>query len=273
MTKSEQIEWSKTFRKFQSGREKAWAPKIYSALRQMIRDATSEDTLSAAISRIDRNITFDKLGEVIRNIYIDAGRVFGARAYQLVRNQTRKNVGAEGVKAMLPMGQNEQLINDIITYFQLHLLNRAVIPITETMKAWILDRLIDAQTEGRSITQVVDDLEAHEFPRNRAFLIARTESLKSANFGAKLGFVKAGYKTNKIWISATDDRTRRIPRDQTNHLTMNGTEIGLDDKFKVPDLKDGYDEMDHPGDTNAPASQVCNCRCVIGARVLSDANG
>lgn len=273
MNKQEQREWSLTFRRFQASREKAWAPKVYAVLKGMIRDATNEPTISEAIARLDWNITSDRLTRVIQNIYIDAGRIFGARAYQLVRNQTRRNVGAEAVKALLPMGQNEELINEIIAHFRLQLLNRAVFPITDTMKAWILDRLIDAQAEGRSITQVVNDLVAHDFPRNKAFVIARTETIKSANHGAMISYRKSGYKSNKIWISAVDIRTRRTPRDSANHLVMNGVEIPLDDKFKVPNLAGGYDLMDYPGDDTAPANQVIECRCTIGCRILSDAQG
>ena len=41
---------------------------------------------------------------------------------------------------------------------------------------------------------------------------------------------------------------------------MNGKKVTIEDKFLVP-AEFGFDEMSGPGDSSAPASQVCNCTC------------
>lgn len=266
MTKSEQLAWYKTFESFRKSRVKAWSPKIYKALINIIKSATSAPSLSAAISHIDFNIPTDELATIIQNIYIDAGRVFGAKAYQLVKKQGEQ-------KAMLPMGMNAELVNEIISYFRLNLLNEAVLPISDTMKAWILEKLIEAQKEGRSLQQVADELVKHDFPKNRAILITRTEILKAANKGAINGAKKAGYKTNKIWIAAKDNRTRRLPRDAYSHLSMDGITIPIDEAFKVPKREGGYDDIQQPGAPDGDAGNTIQCRCTIGFSILRDSNG
>lgn len=264
MTKAEQTAWYGTFDKFRKSRVKIWAPKVYKALLNMIASATNETTVEAAIAHIDTNVKYAELAGIIQSIYVDAGRVMGGKAYQLVKK--------DSVKAMMPLGYNEELINQIIAYLQAHNV-QMVLNIADTMKEWIVKKLVEGQQESKSITQIADELMKDGFPKNRSIVIARTETIKAANYGALQGAKKAGYKTQKIWISARDNRTRRTPRDAYSHLAMDGITIDIDELFKVPKRNGGYDDISQPGAPDGDAGDVIQCRCTIGFKVVRDTNG
>jgi len=264
MTKAEQIAWYKVYDKFRKSREKAWAPKIYKALLNIIKSATQETSIDAAIKNIDTNTKLDELAGIIKNMYIDAGKIMGGKAYQLVRKSA--------VKAMMPIGYNEELINQVIAYLQLHNV-QMVFNITDTLKQWIVKQLVEGQQQGKSIAQVADEISKANFPKKRALVIARTETIKAANYGGVQGAKKAGYKTDKIWIAAKDFRTRRIPRDAFSHLAMDGITVDIDEPFKVPKRDGGYDDLMQPGDPHGAAGDIIQCRCTIGFKIARDANG
>lgn len=95
------------------------------------------------------------------------------------------------------------------------------------------------------------------FSLARADRIGRTETTAAANFGsieAAKGANIRGLK--KVWLAASDGRVR------PSHQEANGQERDLDVPFLV-----GGSNMDHPGDTNAPARETVNCRCGVIYRV------
>jgi hypothetical protein len=236
---------------FRISREKYWKPKVYAELQRMIRVALDKPSVTIALAELDFSLPIDGMAKLIQNIYIDAGRIQGAYTYQQVRR--------EAAKALMPIGYNEDLVNEIIAYYNQYLLAKVVLPISDTMKDWIREQVIKRELEGKSITQIVDELVKHDFPLNRAFVITRTEVMRAANHGAMQGAKKAGYDVTKVWISAVDNRTRRIPRDQFSHLQMNGIEVGYDEAFQVPRKTGGYEQMMQPGDINGSAADVIQC--------------
>jgi len=240
----------------------------------MIRNATDEPTIQRAIAQLDANMLKPSgIMITIRNIYIDAGRIWGGRIYQVIKKEgdllTRQ---AEGKKALMPIGYNEEMIAIIEAYFRLHNLSM-VSEINDTMKEWILKQLIDAQQTGRSIQDVAKSMLVDDFPAKRAIVIARTETIKAANFGAVQGAKKTGFETEKLWIAARDNRTRRIPRDNYSHVAMDGKTVPMDQPFLVPMLNGGFDEVMQPGDPKADPGDVIQCRCTVGFNVIRDARG
>lgn len=253
------------YQRFRTSRIKVWTPKLATALRAIADHILQQSDIDTAIRAANGIMPMQDLASTIKTMYVDAGRIMGAYAYQDVMKQGKAK--AKQQKALLPIGYNEQLVNDIIQYYQTNLLNEAVIPITQNIRDYILAKLIEAQQQGLSITDVADAIEKAGFIRKRALLVARTETVKAANYGAKLGAQKTGYDMVKVWVSAQQNRTRRIPRDTADHLHMNGVEAAMDEPFNVKD-ETGYIKMDRPGDSGAPARQVCNCRCCVSFRVL-----
>lgn len=101
------------------------------------------------------------------------------------------------------------------------------------------------------------------FSKGRAYTIARTETHSASQYASREAAKALDIKgMQKDWISIVDDRSRGAgDADTTNHISMDGTRIGIDEKFSVPSV-DGMDEMDGPGDPSAPVDQIANCRCV-----------
>lgn len=94
--------------------------------------------------------------------------------------------------------------------------------------------------------------------RSRAVTIARTEVLRSSNWGATAAYRATGLVERREWLATPDGRTRDA------HRLMDGQTVDIDAKFRAP----GGEEADHPGGFNVAALDV-NCRCFV-APVVDD---
>jgi uncharacterized protein with gpF-like domain len=148
----------------------------------------------------------------------------------------------------------------------MHLLNKAVIKVSQTTRDHILRVLEEATVEGWSNEQIIKRIwespEAREEVRNRARKIVRTETVRAANYGVLLGADKYEYEIEKEWLSVNDNRTR------TSH--RHGS--GVDGERRDPEgtFSNG---LRFPGDPAAPASETINCRCRIVMVAKRDARG
>ena len=92
---------------------------------------------------------------------------------------------------------------------------------------------------------------------------ARTSMTLAENKGRQRAFERAdglGIPLEKEWNAHLDGRTR------LSHRQADGQRVGIHEKFIVG----GY-EMEEPGDnTDAPGSEVYNCRCHVGGIVDED---
>ncbi len=96
----------------------------------------------------------------------------------------------------------------------------------------------------------------------RADAIARTETHNAAMYASletSSDFAsEEGVTMLKIWSPTIDDRSREFHASMENYGS-----IAMEDYFDVENPKGGTDSMIAPGDQNAPAEQVINCRCVL----------
>lgn len=69
---------------------------------------------------------------------------------------------------------------------------------------------------------------------------------------------KRGAVLNKVWIATHDSRVRGW------HLSMDGQEVGIHDKF----VDGNGAELDFPADPSAPANTVYNCRCGMKSHII-----
>ena len=77
-----------SYKSFTVSRQKAWKPKIHANLKEMIRNATDEPTIEAAIKNLDFNMLEPSgIAITIQDIYTDAGRIWGGHIYQIVKKQ------------------------------------------------------------------------------------------------------------------------------------------------------------------------------------------
>ena len=261
MTSEEQKNLWNTFHRFYKSRVRSYSPKVNEALKKQVRQFIDAVRSGVPQQQALTKVTSGPILTVLKPLYLDAGITYGAKVLTYLRRQ----------KARMPIGFNRQMTELIIRYFQTELLNDAE-NISQATRDKIQQVLIESYPLGRSFDEIVSLLTDAEFTAIRARLIARTETNTAANTGAMLAAKTTGLKLNKIWISAQDDRTRRVPRDENDHLHMNGQIIPYDDLFTIPG--DG-EKMANPGDRKhgAGPGNLCNCRCTIGFKAVRDASG
>jgi hypothetical protein len=89
--------------------------------------------------------------------------------------------------------------------------------------------------------------------KNRAMLIARTESLTGMNYVSHVSAIQEGV-TSKSWLH-TIGRSKNY---REVHLAVSEKVIGINEKWTLNGLS-----MAYPGDPNGGAINNCNCRCSI----------
>ena len=162
------------------------------------------------------------LKRAIRTLHQGAGKTMAKYTYNKVHK-------AAGIKDELTP---EQRWAAVIKLFLEQGLSNLTNNITQTTKEEVRKILIKGMTEGWSITEMMKEIEKAGINIYRAELIARTETTRAANQGAMLGAVSTGLMTMKEWISINDNRTRRIPRDNYDHLHMDGKTTPIDEPFR-----------------------------------------
>lgn len=133
--------------------------------------------------------------------------------------------------------------------------------VIKRLRRILSESLEEGATPDSMITEVKDIYS--EFSVGRAATIVRTEvgiAQNEAQREAAKALKIPGLK--KTWVSDQRDTARGLGlNDSTNHISMDGVSVDLHDKFRVPS-EDGEDDMEGPGDPDAPADQVINCACV-----------
>jgi uncharacterized protein with gpF-like domain len=140
-------------------------------------------------------------------------------------------------------------------YISLEAFRRRITDIAETTRQNVIDavqRGFDAGLGQEGVGGFVRSL-VPSFSRQRANLIARTETHGAANYGAMGAAAETGLTLRKVWIAAEDERTRE------EHAAMNGTAVDMGAAFDF-----GAYSLMYPGDPSGPAEAVINCRCTLG---------
>lgn len=91
-----------------------------------------------------------------------------------------------------------------------------------------------------------------EISKGRARTISRTESANLFN-NANLNTAKDVGMKYKTWIHGVNS-----PNERPHHKALSGTKLKFDEKFVLNGI-----ECDTAHDNNLPASEVCNCSCIV----------
>ena len=277
MNQTQRRTYSSSAKRVQRRMEVLFIPSVYKVLKAQIKFFTSRVRIgispSAALNSMP--VMDDKMAEIIESLHLKAG-LFAARdARKVITRETAKSAGAaKGLYSQLQpslqlkrggFGFNERMTREIQEYFRLHLLEKAVIPITATTRVRIETVLNKAAEEGWSVERILDELEGEGFldmTRRRARTIVRTETVRASNFGTLAAADDSEFEQVKIWVAVDDPRTRRTHR----HIT------GVDGEQR--DLLNPFSNgLMFPGDPNGAASECVNCRCTMAIRAKRDAQG
>lgn len=266
MTKKERTKYSETYKRQMNKFERKYTKAVYSALQSQIRDyvvVLKNDGIEAAKRQLnDLDINW-KVAPVIKDMYKTVGLFYANQEYgQLLQQVKDKKKG---------FGFNAQWVAELLRYFTVDLLNKAVLPISATTREQVRQVLEQATNEGWGVDQTVRALQSSDLTLWRARMIVRTETSKAAFKGRKMGADTIEYQTTTEWIAANDHRTRH------SHRRADGDVVDYGKPFKVPvfkgDLQIGEEQMDGPGDPKASAANVINCRCTSASRIKFDERG
>jgi len=166
-----------------------------------------------------------------------------------------ETIERHGKRSLLEIGLEEPFnpridrITDFIEKYGAELIK----DINETTREELKKELMEGIENGESIAQLSDRVSkvfkhAKEY---RAERIARTETIRAANFGAYAGY-KQGNVEQKRWLATMDERVRDAHADADMQVR------DIDDYFDV-----GGEKLMYPGDFNGSAGNVINCRCTI----------
>lgn len=141
---------------------------------------------------------------------------------------------------------------------------KRITQVTQTTRESVMKVLSYSQALPISerATYMVDTLQNKDFNRNRALVIARTESTAAANKGAALGAESSDYEVVKQWLAVMDMNTR------PTHKAANEQTVESDAYFIV-----GTEYCLYPGDLNLSAEEVINCRCCSAYIPMLSENG
>ena len=221
-----------------------------------------------AMNQLNLQLFNLEMERAVKRIYLQAGLFMANRTLSTLKNirsgNRQENKGAD--KSCSPLsykyatfGFNEEWVQMILSYFQRHLLEKAVIGVSNTTRDRIFNILSKATTEGWSNEQIIKELSDLTEIRNRARMIVRTETVRAANYGTIIGADKYDYEVQKEWIAVNDNRTRH------SHRNVDGQKKEVDEKFGNGLL--------FPGDPDGPAAETISCRCSLAMVAKRDSRG
>lgn len=148
-------------------------------------------------------------------------------------------------------------------YLQLHGV-RFVSDINETTRKKIIKILTDGINKNLTLNEIVRQLVSPKMHQQRALVIARTETTRAMNAGILIAAASVPYEVRKQWITSEDEKVRGNP---FSHVALHGTSLPLDMAFN------NGEHIRFPGDPNASAENVINCRCVLSINPVTDQFG
>ena len=251
------------YRKLYANALKQYSPKFKKELQNQVNTYCRTQNFNA--------ISDKALKKTIYKLHL----AMGTKMALISESAVKKSVKGVYVPMEFKSQKTDAFQYAIIQVLQNDGLDQLAADITDTTKEQIRRFLIQSAEKNYTLPETIALLRTSGITDYRAELIARTETGRAANIGSMVGATSTGLVTIKEWISARDNRTRREPRDHTDHLNMDGVKLPMEKQFQVPNNQVGlgYELMDHPCDSKASAANVCNCRCTLGYEAVRGANG
>ena len=218
--------------------------------------------------QLDLYLPENQLKQVLKNIYREIGLLHGERI------EKGLNSGALAVKSDNPYRLSglfsERWFDLVNSFFEDHY-NR-IVTIRENLIKGIVEVISKELEKGRGIDEITKQLSVGFGQRTGLYSwqmrrIARTETNTASGMAAFEAFDNANILIDKVWISALDERTRE------SHAILHGVTKPLNEGFETFDKEGNREILQMPGDINASAGNVINCRCTLAPKVRLDANG
>ncbi len=150
-------------------------------------------------------------------------------------------------------------------YMVLHA-GKKIVQISQSTRADILASIRRGERDGSSGQEIAKDMRERQpmLTRFRSALIARTEMHGSMNYAQLRTAAESGRPLVKSWGHVLDDRTIDFGESggstsKINHRIEQA--VDLEQKFKIPMVGGGHEELSYPGDPAGSGGNVINCRC------------
>lgn len=220
-----------------------------------------------AIGQISMMALNEKMESVLEDLYVTSGLFFANKGLRDINRQAR-SMKAKAAN----FGFNEEWMQRILAYFNENVIYKATNPITISYREVILRILEMGARENWGYDKIAFEISDSKMLLWRARMVARTENLHASFLGLTLAAEKSEYETGKEWIAANDHRTRH------GHRKVDGEMVDEDGKFAVGVYtKRGVlkrtEMMFGPGDPQASAENVINCRCTTALVAKRDERG
>jgi hypothetical protein len=240
---------------------------ILNAEVKRIAKVCSEIGPTAALSFLGTVAWDEKMAAALRELYKEAGLVFGNASYRASSVMSKK--------ADDPNGINDELARKMAEFLLMFGLQLSAF-ITETTKKRISFLILSGQKlglDGRAIAESINNDIEIGLTLNRSKRIARTETMRASNYAAYIAAQEHPYFVDKIWISTRDARTRRIPKNYYDHWDMDGQMSKLEEPFVSRDVGGRVVMAQFPGDPRTPKGFSIGCRCTVGFIPRRDSDG
>lgn len=177
--------------------------------------------------------------------------------YRTLMPEARSMV-SDGAKAWLPPMQVKAVDDVVSVRLESWIRENLGIHIQEIDRT-TLDMIRALLTESTSLEEFRQGV-MRVFASNptRATTIARTETTAASNTSMQIAAEEYsfGRPVSKTW------ETRMTGTVRDTHRAMQGVTVAIDERFRVPRVKGGYDLMLYPGDyTGGSPENTINCRC------------
>ena len=225
------------------------------------------DGLGAAKSSLGLDLWEKELIKIFESLYKEAAVLIGNSVYRAIKIDANR----KGMTFGFNRDWTQQMMDFLMTQgFVL------VSDITSTTKKKLLSIVQKGIEDGLSVDEIVKLITSDEqlaYEAFRARRIVRTEVMRASNMASMMAADSHDFYVDKQWISARDNRTRRIPRDQFDHVELDGVIVKYDETFNETG-KDGEPVAAmQPGDISAPPGFTINCRCTVAFIPRRDKNG
>lgn len=266
MNARKRLAYWRNYHRYVLNQENKFTPIIQRALLQQIKaviDSMRRQGVENTINELSILVTATPIQEALIKLWY---AIFPPYATAITRDLENEYAVELGLKKFFdtPNKYWLQIINDYI----LASVPGQVRDITEYTRTWIQMQIRKGLEQQMSIDEIVQLIITSDISASRARVIARTNITTVTNGAGKAAARETKLLLRKTWISAQDNRTRRIPRDRYDHLNMDGVTVNMDEMFNV-----NGDMIDYPGDPRGAAANIIQCRCTTAYEAVRDRNG
>ena len=235
--------------------------KAIKSVQSSLIDDIEANGIQSAINNLAVVLMNDKLAAPLSALNKEVGLYHAKRMYREIRAEISQKF----------LGRSEIWLQEITNYLQRHLLEKAIIRVTETTREALMKVLEEGLADGLGEYEMIKLIESRDIALIQSQRIVRTEVNMAANTGSIVAAKSFNLVMTKEWVSHRDMRTRgRLPEDRKDHYHMDGQVVNMDAKFVDPRSKE---EVEHPSDPKASAAMVINCRCTFVTKPKRDEQG